>query len=213
MNQLEKTIDRLAADCPPTAPAPSPERTVALWLALSCGVSLLLTFMLELREDLAAQITQGLFWAEIATLTALVASSCVSAVWLSFPDMRQQRGVVLLPLPILAVYMCLLAYRLFVPEATLPPVGEINALDCGICITLFSLIPGLAIFFIMRRNATAHPRAAGALGLLASASIGHLALKFAEANDSVPHLLVWHMLPIIGLGLIGGWLGQKFLSW
>ena len=213
MNQLEKTIDRLAADCRPTSPAPRPAGAVALWLALSCGISLMLTFIIALREDLATQMTRGLFWAEIATLTALVASSCVSAVWLAFPDLRQQRWVVLLPLPFLAMYTCLLAYRVLVPEATLPPIGENNGLDCGLCITLFALIPGLTLFYIMRCYGTTHPRAAGALGLLTSASIGHLALKFAEANDSVPHLLVWHLLPIIGLGLIGGWLGKKYLSW
>ena len=213
MTDLNAAINRLAAECKPAAPAPVPARAVALWLALSCGVSLLLTLMMELREDLPTQLGQSLFLAEIAVLTALVISSCVSAVWLAFPDLRQQRWVVLLPLPLLTLYICMLIYRLLVPAATLPPIGEIHGTACSICITLFALLPGLTLFRIMRRYATTRPCAAGALALLASASIGHLALKFAEANDSVPHLLVWHMVPIILLGLLGGWLGRKFLSW
>lgn len=213
MSNLEKVISSLAADCKPSAPMLHPAWAVALWLGLSCSVSLLLILMIDLREDLALQMTQGLFWTEVITLTTLVISCCISAVWFSFPDMRQQRRVVFIPLPILLFYISLLIYRLRVPETTLPPHGEIHELTCSLCVTLFALIPGISIFLIMRRYATAHPRIAGALGLLASASIGQLALKFAEASDSVPHLLVWHVLPIIALGLVGSWLGQKFLSW
>jgi hypothetical protein len=213
MTKIDTTIERLAAATTRAEAPPTPGRAVALWLVVSLGVSLLMMLTMTLRTDLAAQCQQNNFWREAVVLIGIIISSSVSAIWLSYPDLRQQRWVVALPLPFLAAYIFLLASRALAPVAATTALEADHSIECSLCIMIFALIPGLMLFRIMRRYATAHPRAAGTLALLASASIGNLALKFAEANDSVPHLLLWHMTPIILLGVGGGWLGKKFLSW
>lgn len=213
MSKIETTIERLAAATTRAEAPPLPGRAIALWLVASLGVSLLMMLTMTMRVDLAAQCQQNSFWCEVAVLLGLILSASISAIWLSYPDLRQQRWVVALPLPFLAAYSILLINRVLAPVMATVPLEVDHGIECSLCITIFALIPGLMLLRIMRRYASAHPRAAGALALLASASIGNLALKFAEANDSVPHLLLWHVGPIIVLGMIGSWLGKKFLSW
>lgn len=213
MSKIETTIERLAAATTRAEAPPTPSRAIALWLVVSLGVSLLMMLTMTMRTDLAAQCQQNSFWCEAIVLVGLIVSSSMSAIWLSYPDLRQQRWVVALPLPFLAAYSFLLISRALVPVTATAALEADHNIACGLCITMFALIPGFMLFRIMRRYATAHPSSAGALALLASASIGNLALKFAEANDSVPHLLLWHVTPIILLGFVGGWLGKKFLSW
>ena len=214
MINFEDTIERLAHDVTPAPTTLSPVRAVGLWLAVSIGASILMMLPMHLRDDLAAQWHHTLFLLRVTVLLGLIGSICVCAVWLSYPDIRQQRWILMTPLPFLALYIALLLYPTALPAPSVQRVPEVNhGIECSLCITMFSLIPGLALFLILRRYATAHPRLTGTLALLASASFGHLALQFAEANDSLLHLCLWHVLPILIIGYIGGWLGQKFLSW
>ena len=65
----------------------------------------------------------------------------------------------------------------------------------------------------MRKYASTHYRLAGSVALLSAFSVGALWLRLHEVNDSIVHVIEWHYLPMLVIGLIGLGLGQRVLKW
>ncbi len=207
-------ISRLAEQPAPRCVGTCPFRMISQWLGVTFGGILIMMAVLGLRPDLSLRLAEPLFVAEITVLFFLLLSSGLSACWLAFPDQRQQPWLVKLPLLPVAVYATLIAYRLAVPEATAAaPLEKDNDIDCALCITGMAIVPAITMLLLVRRCATTVPRLTGAVALLAAATSGHLMLKFVEANDSLPHFAVSHLLPILLLCGIGFMLGKKILAW
>lgn len=214
MNKPSPIIGRLV-DGGNLAVRPSrPFALFARWLCQTIVATSIIIIFMKPRPDLAQQLVMPLYLAEVACLFLIILSAAVSAIWLCYPDLRQKPKIVFLPLLPILIFTGLSIYRLFHPEITvIPPPEKTSGIDCALCVTVFAIAPGLFMFFLLRRHATIYPKIAGALSFMASASIGLLALKMIEPNDSVFHLLLWHVSPMIPLGLIGAWLGKKYLSW
>lgn len=206
-------IVQLAEDAKPVRRLPGPWQLFGLWSAATLLSAAVMLTTMGLRPDVVVQMTRPLFWLEIIALLALISSTAVAALWRAFPDQRQQGWINVLPLGPLLLYGGTVVYRLLVPEATDAPLGDHHGLECSLCITIAALVPAGVLLYLVRKGATTQPRRSGFLALLAAASLGHLLLKFAEANDHVPHFLLWHLLPIVVLGLLGGGLGKKLLVW
>ena len=49
--------------------------------------------------------------------------------------------------------------------------------------------------------------------LLSAFSVGAIWLRLHEETDSIDHVVVWHYLPMLAIGLIGFWLGKRLLKW
>ena len=214
MDVTEQTIEQLVAKIQPVSAVAVPWRLFLAWLLASLIVTLPLLLVSAHRADLAAQLHAPLFQAETATLVALILSCGLAAVWLCYPDLRQQPWVVALPLFWLLVFAGLCLYRFTHPAlTTVLPEDAHNAFACVGCILLYAAAPGIWMFYSLRRYAPTHPMLAGGIAMLAAAGIGAIVLKFAEANDAVPHLLVWHVLPVLALTAAGSWLGLWLLRW
>ncbi|MBI1273778.1 MAG: DUF1109 family protein [Alphaproteobacteria bacterium] len=211
-SRIDQTIESIVAGAAPVRLA-RPWLLLLGWLAATFAGTCAIVLFLAPRHDLALQLASPLFLAEAATLAALVITSGAAGVWLGFPDMRQQRAIPFAPVPFLLLYVGLLGYRLMHPELNGAPAPEEHGINCALCIAIFAVIPGLWMFRLLRRNAPAHPRLAGAIALLAASSTGHLVLKFAESDDSVLHFAESHLLPMLALAILGAFLGRKYLSW
>ena len=101
------------------------------------------------------------------------------------------------------------AWRADSPPAPLP----VHSFECTLSITLFSLLPATWTFLSMRKFASTHGHWAGSIALLSAFSVGALWLRLHESNDSIAHVLEWHYLPMLGIGLAGWLLGRKLLKW
>jgi hypothetical protein len=213
MSGVDKTIEKILATAAPVAAA-NPVRLLSGWLVVTILSILLFTIYLEPRADLMTQLSSPLYWLEIVVLSGLIISIAVVAIWLCFPDLRQTSWAFYLPVPFLLLYLGAVIYRLLYPETiALPLPDQGHGIECAICITVVAVIPALWMFRILRRHATVHPKMAGAVTLLTAASIGHLVLKIVEMNDSIGHMLFWHVGPILLLTAFGVFLGSKFLRW
>lgn len=212
MRRTEKLIAHLARDAA-ARPAPHPLSLFTVWFIISADIGLVIIGLMGHRPDLGDRLHEPLFLAEVTALILLIAATALSTIWSSFPDCRQQAWLTRLPLIPLAVSLAILAYRLLVPAATPPTMMVNHNIVCGICITLYALFPAFLLMHLIRRNATTRPYRTGALALLTAAATGHLVLKFIEANDHADHLIASHLPPIGLLGLLGLWLGKKYLAW
>ena len=184
MSKIDQTIETLLADVKPVKPALRPWMSFLIWAGITLAATLLLASFSSLRPDLVQQLHEPLFVIEIISLTFTIAAAALVAIWLCFPDLRQKPRMVYLPLAPLALYIGCVIYRVINPETeTILPEDAHNGIACVLCIIMYSLVPGFWMFHTLRRHATTHPVLAGAISLLASASVGLLVLKFLEGND------------------------------
>jgi hypothetical protein len=211
MANIEDLVISLAQDDSPSPPASPPILLSLRWLA-GAGAYLAASLWISgVRPDLMHAFHNPLFDAEIAALALILVTTALSAAVLAFPDLHQMRRTALLPaVPFtLLVIILFIAWRADVPPAPLP----VHSFECTVSITLFSLLPAAWTFYSMRRFASTHARWAGSIALLSAFSVGALWLRLHELNDSIVHVVEWHYLPMLGIGLIGWWLGKIVLKW
>jgi hypothetical protein len=141
-------------------------------------------------------------------------------VALAYPDLKQKKHVITIPMTLCVCLVLLGAIQLIAlptPTEVLPEVAQFLALnhtiECTLAIALVSALPGILLFALVRRGASVKPGLAGSYIVMASASFGALTLRLAESNDSLAHLLCWHYLPVVVVFFIGAELGKRLFKW
>ena len=83
---------------------------------------------------------------------------------------------------------------------------------CLVLTLSFALAPLSALLFLRRGSDPSHPRSLGlAIGVAAGTSAAALVDLWCPVGH-LRHLLLGHVLPVLGLGVVGVWLGQRLLS-
>ncbi|MEN6584980.1 MAG: DUF1109 domain-containing protein [Sulfuricella sp.] len=208
---IEELVGRLAQDAAPVKPAPHPFVLSLGWVAGAALYLALSLWITGLRPDLMQKLHQPWFVAELVALALIFVATSLSAAVLAFPDLHQMRRTALAPAGMFALFTVFMffAWRADVPPAPLP----VHSFRCTLYIVLFSLLPAAWTFFSMRKFASTHERWAGSIALLSAFSIGALWMRLHEVNDSIIHVILWHYLPMLGIGLVGWWLGRRLLKW
>jgi len=211
MADIEELINKLAQDTAAVKPAPHPFMLSAKWM-LAAAAYLVVSLMLTgTRPDLMSKLSDPWFIAEMAALVGIFFATSLSAALLSFPDMHQMRRAAFAPVVSFALFVLviLLAWQADSPPAPLPR----HSFQCTSMISLFSVLPAIWIVMQMRKFASTHYQWAGSIALLFAFSTGAIWLRLNEVNDSITHVIEWHYLPMIAVGLGGMWLGKRALKW
>jgi hypothetical protein len=83
---------------------------------------------------------------------------------------------------------------------------------CLVLTLSFALAPLSALLFLRRGSDPTHPRSLGmALGIAAGTSAAALVDLWCPVGH-LRHLVLGHVLPVLALGVLGVWLGQRWLS-
>lgn len=211
MGNLEELVASLARDAAPVKPAPHPFTLSLVWVVAAAVYLVASLWISGLRPDLMQKLSEPWFVMEVAVLALIFIATSLSAAVLAFPDLHQMRRSALAPAGLFALFAVILffAWRAEVPLAPLP----MHSYECTASITLLALLPAFWTFLSMRRFASIHSRWAGSVALLFAFSVGALWLRLHELNDSIIHVVQWHYLPMLGIGLVGWWLGKGFLKW
>jgi hypothetical protein len=211
MEDIDALIDKLAQEGAAVKIAPHPYSLCLKWLGWALAYLGLALALSGLRPDVMAKFQQPLFAVEIVMLFGLLIAASLSAALLAYPDLYGKRGTAFAPAILFALFFLLIffAWQADSPPAPLPA----HSFECTISITLVALLPALWTFYALRRYASTHSRAAGAVALLMAFSVGALWLRLHEVNDSIIHLIQWHYLPMIAFSAAGMWLGKRVLKW
>jgi hypothetical protein len=207
MDKMEQLIADLSKNMQPVQPAPHPFKLALQWIAAGTVYLLVTLALTGLRPDWRTSFIEPWFIAEIAVLLALFIVSALSTALLAYPDLHQKRRLAFAP----AVPAALLLAVILLAWRPAPPPE--HSIECTLSILLTMLLPAAWTFYSLRRFASTHFRLAGSIALLSAFSLGALWLRLHEVNDSIAHVVGWHYLPMLGVGLIGLWLGKVLLKW
>lgn len=211
MTNIDHLIARLAQDGITVKLAPHPYILSLQWMVASMLYLAVSLAFSGLRPDLLEKFHNKWFLAEIVVLCGIFIVTSISAALLAFPDLHQKRNLALAPAWMFTLFLLtmFLAWRADSPPTPLP----VHSFECTLGITLMALLPALWTFYSMRKYASTHNRLAGSVALLSAFSVGALWLRLHEVNDSIVHVIQWHYLPMLAIGIIGLWLGQRVLRW
>lgn len=211
MENIDELVARLAQDTATVKSAPHPFMLSLQWIGIAAvylAVSLALSGP---RTDLLERLHSPWFFAEIAALLCIFIVTSISAALLGFPDLHQKRILVWAPAWMFALFLLVLyfSWQADSPPAPLP----VHDFECTLGITMMALLPAVWTFYSMRKYASTHYRLAGGVALLSAFSVGALWMRLHEATDSITHVIEWHYLPMLGIGIIGLHLGKRVLKW
>ncbi|MEM7135170.1 MAG: NrsF family protein [Myxococcota bacterium] len=202
-------IDQLAAE-PRPAKRLSTGVAIALWLAASCTFVVGATLATgDLRPGVGEQLRDfPRFAAECAL--GLVAGIFVfrTGLLLSVPGRLHWRRAVPLALALIALWIGAYVYGLWSPALEPSMVGKRP--NCFGETFLFSSFPLALGLLLVARRAPLQRAWVGALVGAASTSLPALMMQVACMYDP-RHILQFHLLPILIVGLVGGAIGSLVL--
>jgi hypothetical protein len=211
MNSTDQLINNLADTAQPLKPARNPFAVCARWTVGCILYITLITAITGIRPDFVAKLHIPLCAAECATLVSIFLTTALSAALLAFPDLHGKRRLACLPLFFFALFAFVLYREWLADNPPASPPG--HDCECTIAIILYAALPGICLLRIVRRFATTHAMLTGSIVMLAAFSVGAIILRLCEQTDSITHLIEWHYLPMLAVGLLGLLLGKLFLKW
>ena len=199
----------------PARPLKHPLFQALLWMSGLLMYLLVFIYFDGFRPNLMEKLQNPGFIFELLVLCLLGGTASLAAFCLSRPDSFQMPWVKYLPLTLVFVWALTafigagdeIAIRNLLHSMTL------GQFDCPYHILLFSCVPGIVIFVLIRMGAAIHYYWAGFMATLSVTSLAYLFMRLVEDNDNPAHLIVWHALPIILMCLIGMYAGRYALKW
>ena len=215
--KTEKLIQALAEEAKPVITIFSPARQLIVWLVLTVLFFSGVIALFGTRPDFHQKLSEMHYLTEMVLAIITAVTAAMAAIWFSLPDMGQKPWVRWMPLLSLIIWVL---YLMFSMDQTMPQAVKMLTAechharyDCAWHLALFALIPGALLFMMMRKAAAVHYYWAGGMAALAVASIGYLCLRILEENDSITHLLLWHVIPMFILSILGVFIGRVTLRW
>ena len=212
--RTDELIVQLARAAGPVRPIPGPSVRLARWVVSAVPITALGVIVIGPRVDVLTAIYQPTFAGlAVATLgTALLSAAC--AFVLSVPGAERSPLQRVVPLVVGAVWALVLVLLLM---AGGDPVQRVLALPfhwaCLIEIAGLSVVPGWALFAMLRRAAPLRRAWSAALATLAAVALSAVATQFICPVDDPAHQLVGHLLPVTFLSVSGAIVGRRWLNW
>lgn len=205
--KTEELIQNLADQASPVRPLPPVRVRLLRWLGAAVLCQAAGIAILGLRADAGAALLKADVILQSAGLILVSILSAFGAFSLSVPG--EEKGPLLRKVPLLAVgaWMVLLLALVVQGKGIAAGMG----LFCVRDILLLAVPPGVLLFIMVRAAYPLKLGWSGALAALSVAALGALGTQWICRNDSPMHVLLWHFLPVVFLGLVGVVLGRRLL--
>ncbi len=211
--RTEEFAQALASEMTPVRRLGSPGRRLAYWLFISIPYALLLILAMGARADIGVKVTEVRFMFEVgsAFLTSVLAAAAAFCAECPGRPLLER----LAPLPALAVWLGCLGEGCWRSWIAFGADGlRIHPdLECIPGILLAGLVPGMVIFYMIRKGAPVAPVTTSALATLAAASLGAGLLRLLHIQDASIMLLTWQFGSVAILTALGALTGRRLLKW
>ncbi len=199
-------IDQLGTRLQPVKRLPRPWIRFARWFAamgLCFGAAMALR---GIREDLFQRLTDPLFVLSTLMILATATLSAAAAFQLSVPG-EERRWTRRVPLLALGMWVAMIAFHAMSGAPLMGGAGW----GCARDVLLLGAIPGVLLFWMVRGAAPLKLNWTGVFVMLALGALGALGTQLGCHDDAPLHLLLWHFVPVILVGLSGIVLGRFLL--
>jgi len=211
--KTEALIKTLADDATPVRRLLPPERRALLWLAVTLVYLTGAVLAIGLRPDIGEMLhdARALVETGAALTTAILAA--MAAFCAACPGRALWERA--LPLPALALWFGLLAWSALEAETGAPVQAFMAYVNVTSLLVLLGLgvPPTLLLLVMLRRGVPIVPIVAGALAMLAVASMICTSLRFVLAENAGAPLILWHFGLIAPLSLLGAVIGPGLFPW
>lgn len=148
----------------------------------------------------------------VAGLIVIVLSSAI-ALQASIPGDGKKKiriayaGIIL--------WCSVIAYGIFAEwhRLDLKNIGAHIGQKCFSTTVILGAIPGLFLFFLIRKAAPTKLGLAGVLATLSAGLLGSTVVQFGCPANEPGHIMAGHLLPILIMMAVGLFLGRKLLRW
>src|SRR5258708_17614827 len=189
----EVTIQRLVQDLRPVARLASPFRRSCVWLVAATPYVAGLVLLFPLRPDLAAKFADARYAVEQAAALATALLAAWAAFSMTIPGYDPRRKVIaLVPL---AVWVGVLVEGCVEDLIRFGWSGMTFEAD-WICFPMIALVgawPAVLMVIMLRRGAPLAPYGTIAMGALAAAGLGDVALRLFHEQDVNLTVLIWQL--------------------
>jgi hypothetical protein len=209
-NLINKLIDE-----GPKKPLPHPLKQTFYWLIGIVIYLILFATYNGFRSDITEKLREIPYVIEIILLFGIGTSSALTTLCLSRPDGHQMPWLKLVPFGfiLLGVIAAFIGSTAEISVHNFAHSMTLKQFNCPMDIILFSALPGMALFFIVRIGITIQCCWAGTMATLSVTSFGYLLMRLIEPIDNPAHLIVWHVMPIIMICILGMMIGKLVFKW
>ena len=209
----EKLIRRLATNIEPVRPLPRPWIRTSGWLALSAAYIALMLLVALRRRGFSPELSQPRFLIEQVAALATGITAAAAAFASVVPGYN--RKFLALPLLPLAIWLGSLGQGCLQDWLQLGAYGLALRPDwyCLKAIARFGAVPAFAMVLMLRRGAPLSPHLTMALGGLAAAGLGNVALRLVHRPDASVMVLVWQFGAVCALSALAAGAGRYLLNW
>jgi hypothetical protein len=207
------TIQRLVEDLQPVARLASPFRRSCIWLIAVMPYVVGLVLLFSLRPDLAAKFADVRYVIEWGAALATSFLAAWAAFSMTIPGYDPLR--VVMALAPLAVWIGVLVEGCVEDLIRFGWSGMTFEAD-WICFPMIALVgawPAILMVIMLRRGAPLAPYGTIAMGALAAAGLGDVALRLFHEQDMSLTVLIWQLGSTMVLAWLAANAGPLILKW
>lgn len=203
-------IDSLASDLQQVQVVGHPLKQVLPWFVLAVLYVTFAVAVLGARADIAERMFQSVYLFEIGLVLAMSVSAAFCSIWLCIPDMRGQRWMLALPVSFFGALLVWLGLRFGLDFSHMPHLEWHQCINEAL---VFGVIPVISLSYLTSRGKTTQPNVLSFMNALAIGGLGYIGLRITCPSEDIAHILLFHFLPYVFIGL-GVWAsGRKIYRW
>lgn len=215
IDQTERLIVDLAAGLVPVRKLAPVSVRFTRWLAMSLVTAAAAAWLIGLRADVWHAVAAPTVLLSLGLAVAAFGSAAALALRLSIPGSNRSIGARALPGAIVAVWVGALA--LLARRAGLSWPGLMHEpfhTACVVRVVAIAVVPTILLARELRRGFALDAVSAAAFAALAGGALAAMTVQLICPIDRPAHLLVSHLLPVLGL-VVAGALAARALrpSW
>lgn len=211
--RTDDLIEILAAEAAPVRRLRHPLARTAIWLLVSLPWVAAVVFMMKLRPDIGAKMSDTSWLIEQSAALATAVMAAMAAFCAGVPG--RPRWEHLLPIIPLAIWIGSLSQDCLQTWLSVGPAGLTLTPDweCLPGIVMVGMGPAVAMTVMLLRGSPITPMITVALGALAAGGLAEAGLRLFHPIDASLMVLVWQAGTVLGLTLIAALFGRTILRW
>lgn len=207
----DNLINKLTQELQPVKALPHPVRRLILWHVFAVVYAVVAVLVFGERRDLSAALLRPEFILEMGVSAGLMFSAFMASIWLCVPDMRGQKWMLRLPLVFPALALIGAGVRIYREGIGMPDL--VFPQHCAVESITGALLPMAVLVYFLRTGATTHPRWLALMSGLSAVALGWMVMRLSCGIDLMGHLLIYHFVPFLILGIVFGFVARRFYRW